>query len=52
VPHSGQKKHFSGRPLSELRSNIFSSPCTLTPACGTIRLMPKALPDWRWHSVQ
>jgi hypothetical protein len=53
VPHSGQKAHTTGRPLSELRVYVLSSPCsTRTASRGMTMLIPKALPDCRWHSPQ
>jgi hypothetical protein len=52
TPHSGQNTPVTSLPLSARRVNCFVRPVTvrLTPFTGMD--MPKALPDWRWHSLQ
>jgi hypothetical protein len=40
------------RKLSAIRVNCFVEPVTDRPSFLTGMDMPKALPDWRWHSVQ
>jgi hypothetical protein len=39
-------------PLSAIRVNCFVEPVTVRLSVVTGMDMPKALPDWRWHSVQ
>jgi hypothetical protein len=39
-------------PLSALRVNCFVGPVTVRLSFFTGMDMPKALPDWRWHSLQ
>src|SRR6202161_2257550 len=53
VPHSGQNAQVLIRPLSHFTSNGFSAPeRSLNALLATARLIPNALPDWRWHPVQ
>jgi hypothetical protein len=39
-------------PLSAMRVNCFVGPVTVRLSSFTSMDMPKALPDWRWHSLQ
>jgi hypothetical protein len=39
-------------PLSAVRVNCFVRPVTVRLSFFTGMDMPKALPDWRWHSLQ
>jgi hypothetical protein len=39
-------------PLSAIRANCFVRPVTVRLSFFTGMAMPKALPDWRWHSLQ
>src|ERR1700693_2924637 len=52
VPHSGQNTPATSLPLSAIRVNCFVRPVTVRPSFFTGMDMPKALPDWRWHSLQ
>jgi hypothetical protein len=53
VPHSGQNAHVLIRPLSHFTSNVFNAPeYNLNALLAMARLIPNALPDCRWHSMQ
>jgi hypothetical protein len=39
-------------PLSAVRVTCFVRPVTVRLSFFTGMDMPKALPDWRWHSLQ
>jgi len=52
TPHSGQKTPVTSLPLSAVRVNCFVRPVTVRLSFVTGMDMPKALPDWRWHSLQ
>ena len=53
VPQSGQNAQRMSRPLSEERVKSRSSPeSSVKSSLRTTRLIPKALPDCRWHSRQ
>src|SRR5262245_45839717 len=52
TPQFGQKTPTFSLPLSAMRVKVFVSPVTWRLSFGTIIDMPKALPDWRWHSLQ
>jgi hypothetical protein len=52
TPHSGQNTPVTSLPLSAVRVNCFVGPVTVRLSFLTGMAMPKALPDWRWHSLQ
>ena len=52
TPHSGQNTPVFSLPLSAMRVKRFVVPVTVRLSCFTSIDMPKALPDWRWHSLQ
>jgi hypothetical protein len=52
VPQSGQNTPVTSPPLSANRVNCFVGPVTVRLSLFTGMDMPKALPDWRWHSLQ
>jgi hypothetical protein len=52
TPHSGQNTPVTSLPLSAKRLNCFVRPVTVRLSFFTGMDMPKALPDWRWHSLQ
>jgi hypothetical protein len=52
TPQSGQNTPVTALPLSAMRLNFFVGPVTVRLSRFTAMDMPKALPDWRWHSLQ
>jgi hypothetical protein len=52
TPQSGQNTPVTSLPLSAMRVTCFVRPVTVRLAFFTGMDMPKALPDWRWHSWQ
>src|SRR5882672_6139524 len=51
TPHSGQNTPVTSLPLSAMRVIRFVRPVTVRLSFFTGMNMPKALPDWRWHSL-
>jgi hypothetical protein len=51
-PALGQNTPATSLPLSAMRVNCFVGPVTVRLSFATGMDMPKALPDWRWHSLQ
>ena len=53
TPQSAQKAQSTPYPLALDRAQVFGVPDRIENASeGTANDMPKALPDWVWHSLQ
>jgi len=51
TPQSGHNTPATSLPLSAIRVNCLVRPVTVRLSFFTSMDMPKALPDWRWHSL-